>query len=225
MSGGLPRDLIRNFRNILEISNDQSSLSAICDRLMTEDIVAKARAIGTSVRKISLEPQVDRFLEALHRVELFARSDPQLIDLAAFMLHRHFLLDNVAEADGSPPQSGRPDGNPEPSSSVPGSGDTEARLQQLRDLAEEIATYILYIVALRRFFKDDLKKDEMIGLIDSGDIDRLAEARRYLGVNPAITRSLIQNFCASYVYGRLSLPSESSQDGLFAGTAPAENFG
>jgi len=184
MSGGLPRDLIRNFRNVLEISKDQSGLSAICDRLMSEDIIAKARAIGTSVQKISLEPQVDRLLEALHRIELCAGSDRGLEDTAEFMLHPTFLLDRVAEAEGSHPRSDQTDGKREPSSPIGGSGDTEARLQQLRDLAEEIATYILYIVALRRFFNDDLKKEDIIAVIDSGEIDRLAKARRYLGVNP-----------------------------------------
>jgi hypothetical protein len=199
MSGGLPRDLIRNFRNILEISKDQSALSAICDRLMTEDIIAKARAIGTSVRKVSLEPQVDRFLEALHRVELCARSDRALEGEAGSMLHANFLPDEAAEADGLHPQSGQPDGKPEPSSPVAANGDAEAQLQQLRNLAKEIATYILFIIALRRFFNDNLSRDELVGLIDSGDIDRLAEARRYLGVNPAITRSTIRAFYESHI--------------------------
>ena len=67
-------------------------LSAICDRLMSEDIIAKARAVGTSVRKISLEPQVDRLLEALHRIERWAKSNRDLEQAAEFMLCPRLLV-------------------------------------------------------------------------------------------------------------------------------------
>jgi hypothetical protein len=86
-------------------------------------------------------------------------SDRDLEQAEECMLRSNFLVDKGA---GSPPQSNQPDGLTEPSSPVGGSGDTETRLQQLRELVDEIATYILYFDVLRRFFHEDLKKEDMI---------------------------------------------------------------
>ena len=210
MSGGLPRDLIRNFRNILEIGSDRSGLSAICSHLVSGDIVSKARAVGTSVRKIGLRPQADRFLEALPRVELLAGSDRDLEQLADMILDPSFLEDKTTEPEAPVTET---EGQRAPPAPAKPSDDAIAKLQQLRDLAEEIATYLLYVVALRRFFDDDLKDQDLIGLITSGDIDRLAEARRYLGVNPAISRAVVRDFSAKHL--RAAQPA--SDTGRLAG--------
>ncbi len=200
LSGGLPRDLIRSFRRIIELDTGRSTLFEICDRLVTADIGAKVRATGTSVRLISLEPDVNIVLEALHGLELAAGDDRSLEDQAAIMLHAGFPGGNEAGADA--PSDGPAAGKASPAGPPRQSADAAAQRQKLRDLVEEIATYVLFVVALRRFFTDALTEAQLTKLTDRFAIDRVAEARRYIGVNPMIARTLIQIFWISHIDDR-----------------------
>jgi hypothetical protein len=197
LSGGLPRDLIRSFRSILEIDEGRSGLSLISGRLLKNDVVAKARAVGTSLRKVSLEPQVDIAIEGLHRLELAANDNRKLAELAESMIQQSFLAGELPGLGGLPFEP-VPDGRLQAAAIKEGAEST-AKLQQVQELVEEIATYALFVVALRRFFTDELTKGQLIALIKTGDIDRLAEARRYIGVNPSIARSIMKDFCERYL--------------------------
>lgn len=191
MSGGLPRDLIRSFRKVLEVDGPSPgqppSLSSVCNQLVTNDIVAKALAVRTAARKIKLPVGIDLLVTAMRQLEDAAGTDDALETQARQLLGPTFF---------PAPATARTVGEEK---------DTEAALNQLRDLAEEIATYILFVVALRRFFTDKLTQADLVAAIDSGRIDKLAQARRYLGVNPAITRSMIDGWKAS-----LSVPPSSA---------------
>ena len=199
MSGGLPRDLIRSFRKVLEVDGPSPgqppSLSTVCNQLVTNDIVAKALAVRTAARKIKLPVEIDLLVTAMRQLEDAAGIDDALETQARQLLDPTFF---------PAPASARIVGEEK---------GAEAALNQLRDLAEEIATYIFYVVALRRFFTDKLSQADLVAAIDSGRIDKLAQARRYLGVNPAISRSMIDGWKAS-----LSVPPSSA---LLAPTPPS----
>ena len=203
LSGGLPRDLIRSFRNVLEARErdaKQGGLSAICIKIVTGEVVAKVRAVASSAQKIKLQPQVDRFTGRLYDLELAVASDELLIKLANTMLSDKFddadpfpddqLTDLVRPTEGERRNAHSRDEKPD---------EKESFAQQLQDLAEEIATFVQYVATLRRFFTDGLEKEQLDRAIENGDIDRLARARRLLGVNPAMTRSALHEFSSVYL--------------------------
>ncbi len=196
MSGGLPRDLIRSFRNILEAyeqDKKQGGLSAICLKIVSGEVIAKVRAVSSSAQKIQLQPQVDQFTGLLYGLELAATSDESLIKLANAMLSATFrdeLIDPapLTKEEGRSVRSRDKKGD-----------EKESLIQQLQDLAEEIATFVLYVATLRRFFTDSLEKEQLDRAIENGDIDRLARARRLLGANPTMTRSALHEFSSVYI--------------------------
>jgi hypothetical protein len=204
MSGGLARDLIRNFRGVLEIHEQdpsQDSLTSICKRMVETDLQAKLRAIATSARKIKLEQRVDTFVEALFEIEAHIDDDDRLVESAlAFFATDAAATIQTAQTDTVPPS--QPD-----AARSNDDRDRAAAIEEMRDLEEEIATYILYAVTVRRFFNDKLTKSMLTTSRRSGKLDTLAKARQLLGVNPRITRALLRAFAAAHHLD--ALPAET----------------
>lgn len=184
MSGGLARDLIRNFRSVLEAYEPAppgNGLATICQKVVESDLLAKVRATRTSAQKIKIEPELDNFLESLYKIEVDVRSDDLLIRAA------QELLAMVASS-----QPGKLNTAKDATEVEKGS-----KLDELLDLADELATYLYYAVTLRQFFNDNLQQMMLIQVSD-GHLDTLAKARQVLGINPSITRSLLRSFRAAH---------------------------
>ncbi|AEV85736.1 hypothetical protein ACWT_4714 [Actinoplanes sp. SE50] len=63
LSGGLPRDLIRAARTMVEISEKGSrDLPAIAARLVARDLTGKADAVAAAIRKVDAEPATSRLM-------------------------------------------------------------------------------------------------------------------------------------------------------------------
>ncbi|MGW3966627.1 hypothetical protein ACWED2_42895 [Amycolatopsis sp. NPDC005003] len=64
LSGGLPRELIRAARLVLDAQEPHgpTGLSRLAGDLVAQDVARKARAVGVAVRRIDLEPDVGWFL-------------------------------------------------------------------------------------------------------------------------------------------------------------------
>jgi hypothetical protein len=207
MSGGLARDLIRNFRSVLEAheqDKDHNSLTAICRKVVESDLLAKVRATRTSAKKIELEPEVDQFLVSLYALEVGVDSDDLLVKAASALLTMTSAQESGAKPVQAPIAARTRHGMNEPS--LPGGRSTNdqqttsedkdrvSKAAELRDLAEELATYIYYAVTLRQLFNDELKETALTKPPLNGNLDALAKARQVLGVNPAITRALLRSF-------------------------------
>lgn len=192
MSGGLPRDLIRNFRSVLEAYEQaptKNTLGAICGRVVSFDLRAKVRATRTSAKKIHLEPDVDRFLEILYDLEPGIDHNSLLIESGARLLDMSRSLLPATAAPAPPPSTAITKQEQERS----------LMAAQLADLAEELGTYVYYAVTLRQFFNDDMKEEMFTHPPMSGTLDTLAKARQVLGVNPGITRTMLKSFRAAHV--------------------------
>jgi hypothetical protein len=207
MSGGLARDLIRNFRSVLEVheqDKDHNSLTAICRKVVESDLLAKVRATRTSAKKIKIEPEVDQFLESLYALEVGVDSDDLLVKAASALLAMTAAQESSAKPVQAPitartrhrikepSQPGVRSANDQQTTSE--DKDRVSKATELRDLAEELATYIHYAVTLRQLFNDELKETALTNPPLNGNLDALAKARQVLGVNPAITRALLRSF-------------------------------
>ncbi len=208
MSGGLARDLIRNFRSVLEVHEQdktQDGLTAICRRVVASDLLAKLRATRTSAKKIRLEPEVDQFLEQLYALEAGVDDDDLLVKAASDLLAKATAPERVAKAPTPAVPQRKPKNPPAPnaqaSDDVPTpSEDKEraAKVAELAELAEEVATYIQYALTLRQMFNDALQQAALTNPPVNGNLDTLAKARQVLGLNPAITRGLLRSFRAAH---------------------------
>jgi hypothetical protein len=207
MSGGLPRDLIRNFRSVLEVyeqDKDHNSLTAICRKVVASDLVAKLRATRTAAKKIKLELEVERFLEMLYELEVGVDSDQLLVKKASALLATAGTPDRVAEPAPVPRSArAKPGTEKFDQSGVQSAAelqksdedpDDASNVSELRTLSEELATYFCYAVTLRQLFNDELSQTALTTPPLNGSLDVLAKARQALGINPAITRALLKAF-------------------------------
>lgn len=199
MSGGLPRDLIRSFRKVLDVDGKSPglppSLSAVCNQLVTNDIVAKALAVRTAARKIKLPNEINILVTAMREIEGSAGVDDALETLAKNMLDPAFFMKKTeVNAEAEAVISRQQDDGSLKNTENGEDNEAEGALKQLYDLVEEIATYILYVVVIRRIFTDKLSQADLDDAIVRGEIDKLAQARRYIGVNPGITRVMLDGW-------------------------------
>jgi hypothetical protein len=144
LSGGLPRDLIRAARTMVEISEDgDQSLRTVAARLVARDLSGKATAMAAAIRKVDTEPATSRLI-------VWCRRIPGCIgdhsDFAAAM----------AELDKTGIW-----------------GRDEADYAVLRRLAREISSYAYYCHTLVGFFVSTTPKkatgsyDELAGIRQS----------------------------------------------------------
>ena len=170
LSGGLARDLIRNFRAIMEFrqANVTTDLESICQAVVHADLKAKLRATAISAKKINLEPEVDIFLERLYGLENNFANVPKLLTASHDLLH-------IASSPN----------------------DDKARqldCEKLGELGEEFATYVYYAGTVLEYFKNTLSQQAITQPASGGSLDDLARARQTLSVNPSITRALLNSF-------------------------------
>lgn len=185
MSGGLARDLVRNFRSVLEEREKKpkaNKLADICGQIVRIDLIAKVRAMTISARKIALDPEVDQFVEQLYALEANVDSDVEVGKIA------HALLN-------------RPAPTPPPASQLVNSHADKARqakLEQLAELSDELGSYIRFALTMRQFFNNNLDEDKLTKAPPEGTLDRLARARQILGVNSGTSRALVDSFRAAH---------------------------
>lgn len=178
LSGGLPRDLIRIARELLEHSRTSQAgpkLTGLTHALITSDMDRKLRAIAIAAAGVGLEPQTGHFLDTIQVIRAAITSDTLL---AACRTLAQDARDDSPGVDG----------------------DAEARLKLAR-LRLELATYYYYCATLMQFFNADLTEKRLKAAEDAaGDtsIDQLARARQAFAISPQVTWSMSSAFRRAY---------------------------
>lgn len=176
LSGGLPRDLIRNARELLELSRapeGSNELTNLTRTLVASELDRKRRAVAIAAAKISAEPWTGRFLDAVQATR--ADVTPEALLNASYALVQ--------------------DGEHDPQDEA---AETHSRLALLR---LELAAYHYYCATLTRFFSNDLTEARLKAAEEAtGDasIDQLARARQAFAVSPRVAWSTVSTFRGAY---------------------------
>lgn len=171
--GGLPRDLIRSARMLLDLVRTDPgnrNLTHLATRLIRDDLKAKLRALATEVRKIDLESETLSLQKHLLTLEFMDLTPAALLAAAIPM------LDGVGCQAAADTDEMRDD------------------LEALRRYRTELGGYLYLCSTLLGFFRDDLTQNQLTEAFNSGDLDRLARARQSFALNPGLTRSIIAAF-------------------------------
>jgi Cdc6-like AAA superfamily ATPase len=165
LSAGLPRDLIRVTRTMLELaekSPNQNRLEEIAGKLIKTEIEHKIRAASIAARDIALEPEVPDFLQNLAKLD-------ELNIEAADAAYRYTLKLPVKRAAMS--------------------DDEKAARQKLMTLYRELNAFFYYATTARELFcksRSNAEWDQAEA--DDGWIAGLAKARQALEMGADIAK-------------------------------------
>lgn len=180
LAGGLPRDLIRHFRHLVELSEREgqggakpaNDITTLCQELVSADLKAKIRAVGVAAKRLELEPEAGQFLEKVYHLDVDPPTPTQMLNIASEMLRP------IAQ----PPAT---DANVE----------LLSKCHKLAALKSELATYCYYLATLLQFFNNDLKQAALeLAEKEGAGLDQLARARQVLAVDPDITYERLKRF-------------------------------
>lgn len=129
LAGGLPRDVIRYFRQILELAVDDRELGSIVERLMTAEVDAKVRAVLQALRSLRQVPGTDAVLAALYKMKPVHYAVTDLETSAGQLRKQLDTLVQAAEATEASEES-----------------------RDLATLASEICSYLAYAATLMALF-------------------------------------------------------------------------
>lgn len=177
LSGGLARDMIRIFRNLIELRQADPAhddLETLCHGLVKADLRAKLRAAAITAKKIDLETEVDAFLERLYEIESAPLSETLLLKAAQDVFPSYSSDETQAGANNRNGENSKHD--------------------QLNALREDLGTYIYYLLTIIQFFKNSLSQADLTRQDAGSTVDYLAKARQMLVINSSITRTMLNKF-------------------------------
>src|SRR5205807_10390088 len=122
-------------------------------------------------KKINLVPAVDTFLEKLYKLEAEFDDPPALMEASLELLSPNIVGKNANDDK-----------------------DDELSRERLHELGEELTTYVYYATTILEYFKNSLNEQALMRPSKGGKLDDLAKARQVLGINPNISRSLLDSF-------------------------------
>ena len=190
MAGGLPRDLIRIFRSMVEehqqADGGESSLSTLCGSLIRADLKAKLRAAAVAAKDIMLEPEVNRLFKRIAKLESLLES-PDGFSLGSSELLVHYK-ELLASASQEPTQQAEP-------------AEVTAKRERMASLSTELGVYLYYSATLLEFFGQEdfsieaLQAAENSGVSEGkGTLDQLARARQFFAISPRTAEMVIADF-------------------------------
>jgi hypothetical protein len=192
LSGGLPRDLIRIARELLELnqtSQTSQKLTDLAQALITSDMDRKRRSIAFAAAGIELEPQTGQFLNTIQTTRAATTSDTLLAACRT--------LTQDAPRDDSP--------------DTHAAAEAQSKLTRLR---VELATYYYHCATLMQFFSTDLTAERLKAAEKTKgnkSIDQLAKARQAFAVSPQVTWSMSKAFGEAYGWPGLSFRGEPGE--------------
>lgn len=183
LAGGLPRDLIRHFRHLVELSERDgqagappaNDITSLCQELVSADLKAKIRAVSVAAKRLELEPEAGEFLEEVYRLDVDPPDAVQMLTIASEI--------SLPMAELAPTEA-----------------NTELlnKRHKLANLKSELATYCFYLATLLQFFNNNLQQAVLEPCeTEGGGLDQLARARQVLAVDPDITFNLLNRFRGS----------------------------
>jgi hypothetical protein len=217
MSAGLPRDLIRITRELIDIGvrrGQPVALSEVCRQAVRSELSRKARATTVVVRGIDTEPHAGNFLQWVQRISRPTVGARELLDCCA-TVQDFVATDLPLLSDGSEQARHR-----------------QLERSKLVELTLELALVAYFAATLLDFFRDTLTRDELRRVEQDAEgesaIELLAGARQSFGINRRIVWSLISRFrgSVSLVDGP-AFPSvvSSSEDGKQDEHTPGSDLG
>ncbi len=175
LSGGLARDLIRSFRNLVEIGRDLppgSKLPEICRLIAQNDINAKIRAIIAQCKKVNLEIETSRVISLLNDLESKATTP------AAFLENCQALY--KWEVKNAPAGL-----------NADKMIEFETKAADVRSLVKELGAYYYFLGTILEFFGDKLSEDVLKKAQAGGDLEVMAKARQNMSVDSSITIQML----------------------------------
>ncbi|WP_394619662.1 P-loop NTPase fold protein [Lentzea sp. JNUCC 0626] len=180
LSGGLPRDLIRVVRMMLDSQQERppTSLRVIAKRLVSEDVRRKTRAVVVAARRLDAEPLMSCFLATCDEV---ARREIDHDVLAR-------LTGEIVPGDIMP---------------------VDEATRQLCRLIGELAGFYYYAATLLEFFDDDAD-EERWQVAGAGNEPRslgsLATARQAFATSPSVAWQGVSRFRHAWGFDVLEYP-------------------
>jgi hypothetical protein len=184
VAGGLPRDLIRTFRDLFEehtrSNSDESNLSALCASLIRSDLKAKLRAASIAAKDVRLEQEVDQLFESIRKLEsLLEPTDCFPGNCPAVLESCRDLLPLASQELGRQTE-------PE---------EVAAKREKIASLSTELGVYLYYCATLLEFFgRRNFDMESLKAAEHSGELDQLARARQFFAISPSIAKSVISDF-------------------------------
>lgn len=166
LSGGLPRDLIRITRKILDLARDGSAgqtLASLSAHVFRLELADKCRAISIAAREIRIEPEVTAFLVKVAQIEA--------LDPVVGQLTSPLSLTTVARNDLT--------------------DDERTSHRRLAGLAIELAAFVQFAFTAAPIFRSFESEPTWRSAVDKGLIARMTAARQALefGVGVALFRT------------------------------------
>ncbi len=166
LSGGLPRDLIRITRKILDLARDGRAgrtLASLSAHVFRSELEDKCRAISIAAREIRLEPEVTAFLVTVAQIEAL---DPVAGRLEGPLSLTIEARDDLADEE-------------------------RASHRRLAGLAVELAAFVQFAFTAAPIFQTFNRQAAWRKGVDDGLIARLTAARQALefGVGVALFRT------------------------------------
>ncbi|SDP10582.1 hypothetical protein SAMN05428975_0323 [Mucilaginibacter sp. OK268] len=167
LAGGLPRDVIRYFRNILELAVNDRQLPVIVQRLVTDEVDAKIRAMLQALRQLRQVPGAEAVLAALYGMKPGNYTTTEL-ETAAGLLGKK--LKNLAKAANA--------------------ADASDEARALLALANESWSYLAYAATLLALFS--LNTEVKIKQMETdGHYQELGRVRQLLAVDHGLALDLV----------------------------------
>jgi hypothetical protein len=165
MSGGLPRDLIRECRSL--VIDGHLHLPEGVQAMVRRDLTKKLLALRVVARGLKIGRRTSRLLAALRELETVADADTPIGSMRLMSCGTEVL--EGARPGGSP--NGRSD-------------DADPSEAEAAGLALELGTYLVFLATVVDIFHDRASPARIQQFETTGGIERLARAREMLSTHP-----------------------------------------
>ncbi|HWY11451.1 MAG TPA: P-loop NTPase fold protein [Bacteroidia bacterium] len=179
LSGGLPRDLIRAFRQITEIKQKEPkemTLDSITLSIIISEIKLKMRALNFVAKKSEGLPETEKLIELLFNLQNEIISGEILIT---------YLKELKKWRSGEHLKMPCPE-----------------KLQPLKEnilrLFDEVTGYIFLMITFLEFFSRPVTEQNITKSVTDGDFRKLAMAKQAMATNSLIAKKMIKDFRESH---------------------------
>jgi hypothetical protein len=182
LSGGLPRDLIRAARRLLELNQGEDvpesggDISLLCHRLVAEDLQAKMAAVWVAARPIKVEPPATQFRDWLWNMQTSDVTADALLSSC-----KQFWTLAKAWSVGESATTA-----------------TEEDFRRLLSLGLELSGYRYFAATLLDFFNSTTPNPQFLEAIQENagvaGVRTLAHARATFAQDPRLAWSLVSQF-------------------------------
>jgi hypothetical protein len=196
LSGGLPRDLIRSCRDMLDIANEDKTLELgpLAERVVTHEARSKARGMSIAASKLGSDSDQTQFLGVLTDLLTANLDEPKLMERAAALLASARTL--RAKLD-----------------QIPVSGQPRPEQFALADLQMEFGLYLAYLATVLAVLAKPQNRDQWLAAEgnvppQSGNtnplqriaciFDQLTAVRQALAISSSVGQQLLLTFRASH---------------------------